>query len=107
MDFIFAKVCTMVHKKLFQQGFQGARNSKLSVLRDPPELELLDLARISNLGKGGGNGMAAGFSSEFPDVSEESEDLRSVNWPSEDRSMRLRHSSQLRANFRIPAAVTW
>ena len=65
-------------QKSFQQGFQGTRNSKLSVLRDPPELELLDLARISNLGNGGGKGIA-GLSSEFPDVSEESEDLRIIN----------------------------
>ena len=90
---------------LFQQGFQGALNSKLSVLRDPPLLELLDLARISSLGNTGGfKGLS---STEFPDVSEESEDRRNVNCPSEDRSIRLRHSSQFRANFRMPAAVTW
>ena len=90
---------------LFQQGFQGALNSKLSVLRDPPLLELLDLARISSLGSTGGfKGLS---STEFPDVSEESEDRRNVNCPSEDRSMRLKQSSQFRANFRMPAAVTW
>ena len=118
-DFFILQIFIYTNKKIFQ-GFQGARVSRLSVLRDPPELEALpDLCCFSSpppFCKMGSFSIAPTGSPRSPALevemvevlaSELSEDLRSINWPSEALSMRFRQFSQLRANLRIPAAVTW